>query len=401
MPPAKNAKKVRILVLDGDARQALPFYKSWRRAGHHITILSYTRLSPGRLSRYVHKRLIVPDCEHDEQAFHAAVMKVIKTRRYDVVFPFGHYTMYYCARHRSELEKFAIVPLAENKTFMRAFDKAQTMAFCMENDIPCPYTYLPAKEEIEAIIKRCSFPLWLKPTISVGAIGGRRIDTPDGIRQYVPPFTERYGEMILQEFIPQDDAEQLVCHVFMDAKAKICACMVSLKPRYFPPRGGTSTALVSVDRTDVAEYCTKMFEGMGLSGIADADIIVDPRDGQPKVMEINPRVSCSIKTGFAAGIDYADMWMRLAMGEPIEPKLDYPKGIVLRNLCQDILWYLFTSSQERKGASPPFFDFFGPKVLYQTISADDPLTFFGFVLGMLKKYSSAEVRAEKLGKCAG
>ena len=132
-------------------------------------------------------------------------------------------------------------------------------------------------------------------------------------------------------------------------------------------------------------------------GIGDADLIVDPRDGLPKVMEINPRVSCSIKIGFVTGIDYADMWVRLALDLPIEPHLQYQKGLHLRNLCQDILWYLYSDPQVRKTTGPPFSNFLGKNVFYQTISPDDPLTFVGFILYILRKYRSHSTRADKLG----
>lgn len=87
----------------------------------------------------------------------------------------------------------------------------------------------------------------------------------------------------------------------------------------------------------------------------------------------------------------------MATGRPIEPRFEYPEGLYLRNLCQEILWYLFSERKARKAADPPFFRFFGRNVLYQTISGDDPCTFFGFVLRMLHKYSRADVRAAKAG----
>jgi len=388
-------RRVRILAIGSEARQALPFLRSWKRAGHRITVLGDRRLSAAGLSRHVDRLVRAPLCNVDPAGFGAALLRLVRSGRYDVVFPFGHYTMWHCVEHKDELARHVRVPVADRDVFMRSFDKAQTMAFCMDRGIPCPQTYFPEREDLEAILARAALPLWLKPGIGIGAIGGRRIDTPDEARRYVGAFRQRYGEMILQDFIPQERARQLVCHVFLGADARLRACMISRKPRYFPLRGGTSTALESLHWPELADYCRRLFEGIGLTGIADADVIVDPRDGVPKVMEINPRVSCSIKIGFAAGIDYADMWLRLALGEPVPAKLEYPDGLVLRNLPQEILWYLASDRAARRHTSPPFWRFVAPNVVYQTLSADDPLTFAGFVINMLAKYRSPESRRRK------
>jgi hypothetical protein len=52
----------------------------------------------------------------------------------------------------------------------------------------------------------------------------------------------------------------------------------------------------------------------------------------------------------------------------------------------------------RKSTHPSFFKFFGRNVCYQTLAADDPMPFAGFVLGMLRKYANPKVWKAKLGK---
>ena len=177
--------------------------------------------------------------------------------------------------------------------------------------------------------------------------------------------------------------------------------MVIAKPRFFPVTGGTSTANVTIDRPDIQDSVRRLLEGIGWSGAADVDLMLDPRDNVPKILEINPRVTAGIKIGFAAGIDYADLHVRLAMGRPI-PAIDgYRLGVYSRNLCMDTLWYLFSDRQTRRSARPAFFRFLGPDVVYQTFSADDPGPLAGFVLGMVRKYASPSAWKAKLGRDLG
>ena len=391
----ETPSKSRILILEGDARQTLPFLKSLKQLQHQVTIACRNKISPGYFSRYPDRRLIFPSCQECPQNFLEAVLKELKIGCYDVVLPFGPYAVRICIENQKLLEQYVSVPVPSYTSFMKTYDKAQTMAFCMENDIPCPLTYFPEQEPIESIIDQATFPLWMKPGIGTGAIGQSRLDGPDDLRQKYPLYRKNFGPMIIQEYIPHD--RELVCHTFWDNNFNACACVVLSKPRFFPPSGGTNSILVSVHRPDIVDLCIKLFKGLGISGIADADFIIDPRDGQAKLLEINPRVSCGIKIGFAGGVDFADMWVRLAKGLPVKPQMEYKKNLHLRNLCQEILWYLYSNRQARKAADPPYFNFFGKNVFYQTIAADDPLTFLGFVLHMLRKYSSLKVWKEKLG----
>ncbi|MDP7637871.1 MAG: ATP-grasp domain-containing protein, partial [Phycisphaerae bacterium] len=152
------------------------------------------------------------------------------------------------------------------------------------------------------------------------------------------------------------------------------------------------------DRPDIQDNVRRLLEGIGWKGAADVDLILDPRDNVPKILEINPRVTAGIKIGFAAGIDYADLHVRLAMGRPI-PVIDrYKLGVYSRNLCMDVLWYLFSDRRARRSAWPPFFKFFGKNICYQTFGADDPLPLLGFALCNVRKYANRRVWKTKLGR---
>ena len=64
----RKKQRLRILLLD-QGRQALPFLKSFSKAGHETTIVCNTRLSEGYFSRYPVKRLIWPSYVKNRQAF--------------------------------------------------------------------------------------------------------------------------------------------------------------------------------------------------------------------------------------------------------------------------------------------------------------------------------------------
>lgn len=390
-------KNLRVLILD-DGRQALPFMRALRRAGHHVTVACASRLSTGYCSRYASKRLIWPDYFHNPEGFTEKLLDYVASHRPDVTLSVGDVSASIVSRNKPELTKWTAVTVPDQDVFDQVADKAKTMAFCMANHIPCPRTYFLEQDSLQDIVARANFPVMVKPRRGIGAIGLHRFETPEQLLAYYDYLQTQYGDLLIQEFIPQEGGTQFQAEAFLDTESKMKVCMVIAKPRFFPVTGGTSTANVTIDRPDIQESVRRLLEGLRWSGAADVDLILDPRDNVPKILEINPRVTAGIKIGFAAGIDYADLHLRLATGQEIPTIDSYKLGIYSRNLCMDILWYIFVSKEMRKSTEPPFFKFFGRDMCYQTFAADDPLPFVGFVLGMMKKYFNPKVWKTKLGR---
>jgi len=392
-PPAR----MRVLMLDG-GRQALPFLRALKRAGHHVAVACGSKLCEGYFSRYPDRRLLWGDYFHDPDGFTEKMLRYLRRRRPDVTLCVGDVSAGIVARNKQEVTKYTRVTVPDLEVFDRAADKGKTMSFCMENDIPCPRTFLVDEENLEGVVANLPFPVMVKPRRGIGAIGLHRIETADELRRLYPLLEARYGELLIQEFIPLEGGTQFQAEAFCDADGRMKVCLVIAKPRFFPVTGGTSTANETIHRPDIQDSVRRLLEGIGWSGAADVDLILDPRDNVPKILEINPRVTAGIKIGFAAGIDYADLHLRLATGRPVPAVDSYKLGVYSRNLCMDILWYLFSDRQTRRSTRPPFFKFFGGNVCYQTFGVYDPMPLAGFVLAMVRKYASISVWKTKLGK---
>lgn len=390
-------KKYKILMLDS-GRQALPFLRSLRRAGHHVTVACGSRLTTGYFSRYPSRRLLWPSYFHDPESYFDVMMNYIKKERPDVTISVSDFSAKMLSANKPEIVKYTSVTVPDYDVFKMAIDKSRTMAFCMENDIPCPHTYIHDKDSLKNVAHEFKYPIIIKPCTGIGAIGIRRFENADELLKNHEALDKAYGKMLIQEFIPQEGGTQFQAEAFLDSNSKMKVCMVIAKPRFFPVTGGTSTANVTIDRPDIQENVRRLLEGINWVGPADVDLILDPRDNVPKILEINPRVTAGIKIGFVAGIDYADLHVRLAKGMDIPCVNSYKMGVYSRNLTMDILWYLFATKKMRKNTWPSFFNFFGQNVCYQNLAADDPMPLAGFVLGMMKKYINPKVWKAKLGK---
>jgi predicted ATP-grasp superfamily ATP-dependent carboligase len=171
---------------------------------------------------------------------------------------------------------------------------------------------------------------------------------------------------------------QYKADLFLDAAQDLKAGIVYSKLRYFPINGGSSVINRTVRFPQILDNAHRLLRAMGWRGFADFDFITDPRDGTPKLMEINPRVPACFRITLAAGIDFPYMIAKLAMGEEI-PKVDgYKLDVYLRYFPLDVLWFI--KSPERFRAEPSFFKFFGRNLSDQIISLRDPGPMLGFCL---------------------
>lgn len=379
------SNRLNILLLD-QGRQSLPFLKSFAKAGHRTTLVCNTRLSEGYFSRYPSKRLLWPSYVTNRPAFEKELLDYIKENRVDVTLSVGDVSSDVLARNKEQISQHTRVTVPDYSTFIQGADKLKLMQFCMNRDLPCPRTYELTEETLDKLNQLLEYPVMVKPVRGVGAIGVERFDTHEDLVDHFRAMKDKHGDLIVQEFIAPNGSMQYQAEAFLDEKGIMKVCMVILKPRFFPVRGGTSTANLTIDHPEITETTRKLLEGLNWKGAADVDYILDPRDNKAKILEINPRVTAGIKIGFAAGIDYADLHLKLALGEEIPLIESYRLGVYCRNFFLEILWFLLSDRKMKSETTPPFFTFFRRHMVDQVFSIHDPLTGLGFFLSMVRRY---------------
>lgn len=383
----KSAKhKLKILLLD-QGRQSLPFLKSLSKSGHEIIIVCNTRLSEGYFSCYPSKRLIWPSYVKDRHGFEQTLMNYLKKNNIDVTISVGDISSDILSSHKTEISRYTHITQPDHSVFLTAADKLKLMEYCMSNNLPCPKTYPLNDDNLHHINELLEFPVIVKPTRGIGAVGVVRFDNMDELGDQYKALQSKYDHLIVQEYIPQEGGMQYQAEAFLDENSMMKVCLVILKPRFFPVNGGTSTANVTIHHPEITNTTKALLEGLKWKGAADVDYIWDPRDNKVKILEINPRVTAGIKIGFVAGIDYADLHVKLALGEEI-PNIDnYKLGVYCRNFYLEILWFLFSDWKMKRNTEPSFYKFFGKNVVDQLFSIDDPFAALGFFLNMIKKYT--------------
>ena len=372
-------KGKRVLILEGYARQCLPFMKAFRELGCEVTLLCNSKLDLGYWSR-LSKNKIVGICNPDRyEESSEFICNLIKTNRYDIVVPLVDFSAKILSENKQELSKYAFIASNDADVFRLSQDKLSVMDICQRNGIPCPKTLLNINSVGDVLKSEINFPIVVKPRTGYGARGFHCFQTKDELLSFED--LENISNYVVQEYIPQTNSNLSVC-LIIDNGGKVQASFTYCSRRWYPIKGGTGTLNELVDRPDAEGICEKLASMLSLKGIVGFDLIDDKRDGTAKVIEVNPRILACAKIGFIAGIDQAKMILELAFANEVEPQIVKRKKIFVRMTQIDFVWFL--KSHERWKAKPSWFKI--SNTYDQTFSWTDPLPWFAFLLQGLKKY---------------
>lgn len=383
---------VRVLLIEGRARQVMPLMESLHKLGCHVTTYNASKLDMGYSSHYPDKKVLSYCNAKDPEGSWKAIRKELKTKQYDLVIPLNDFVAIILSQHKEELIPYVDIAANDWDVFQYASDKLKTMKVCMDNDIPCPKTYV-ADETLTDLSKLdLKYPICIKPRTGFSAVGFRMIENSEELEHIVAATKEKYGAPLIQEYIPQTDL-QYKAEIFIDKNGEMKSCCIFSKVRWYPVDGGSSTLNMTVHRPDIQESCAKLLKAIGWRGYADIDLIQDPRDNVAKIMEINPRITGSVKICYACGVNFSEQIIQDHLGMEITPYMNYEEGKYLRYLHTDLLWFI--KSPTRFSCKPSWFNF--SNSVDQIWSAKDPLPWFTYTMANITKVG-ADSKKRKLDK---
>lgn len=370
----------RVLILEGYARQCLALARGFRKNGCHVSVLCNSKLDLAYASRVFDEKILgVCDLERVKDT-EEQIRQLLKTGKYDIVVPCVDFSAAILSENKIEFSQYAYVASNDLAVYQIAGDKEKTMAVCMKYGIPAPMTLLQVSSIEDVAKSGITFPIVTKPKTGYGAIGFKKLSSMEEARELFRDREQEIPLYVFQEYIPQT-ALQYECAMFIDNENQVKTATVFSKNRWFPIEGGSSTLNITVDRPDIVKSCTALLQQIGWRGPADIDLIDDPRDGKAKIMEINPRVSGSVKIVFESGADQSLQILQMAMGQPVSDQLTYDVGQRLRFTQSDLLWFI--KSPNRFKAEPSWFSI--RKTKDHTFYWDDPLPWFVFAVSALLK----------------
>lgn len=374
-------KGTKVLLLEGYARQCLPFMRAFKKLGCDVTILCNSKLDLAYVSRYAdHKILGICDPERYEDS-ERYICDLIKNGSYDIVVPLVDFSASILSKNKTELSAYSKIASNDWDIYQIAADKQRTMEVCMKNRISCPYTLAEVNDIAEVLSSDIKYPIVVKPRIGCGAVGFKKIDSPEDLKALFDATSENPYNYVFQEYIPQTSPVFAV-NLFIDNYGALKSSFVYACNRWYPLSGGTGTFNQLVERPDMVEQCMKVVDALSLRGCIGFDVMLDPRDNVSKIIEINPRILACARIGFLSGVNLAHQILEKEFGYDVTEYRTVYNNVSVRMSQTDILWFI--KSPDRFKVKPSWFSIKNTKD--QTFYLDDPLPWFAFLFRGLKRF---------------
>ena len=368
-------KGKKVLLLDGYGRQVPSLLHQLRKLGCKITTICESKLDVGYTSRYPSKRVVVPGIRENNDIYRQAIEKELENG-YDILFPILERATDICIDGVIQKRYPGLKIIASSRdSFMKAYDKQQTMKVCMENNIPCPITKMD-DETMDEFLNKVGFPICAKPRKGSGGAGFKRIMNREELDKYLADGTIVSEEYVIQELIPKG-GYQYGGYVMMDDNHKPQATLVVESCRWFPIDGGPGCYIRTINHPVMIDSSNRLLEALEWRSFGHIGFIMDPRDNTPKVMEINGRIPASIKICEWAGTEPVKNMLDLAYGVELKPMTKpIPQHLALRYFHTDLMWFI--KNPERWKAKPNWF--YCLKQKDYIFSWADPIPFFSYAI---------------------
>ena len=337
-----------VLVTDAQMRSSLAVIRSLGKKGLDVTGAESTRFATGFFSKYCSERKVYPDPSKHPENFVSSLLDVVSKKDYRVIFPVTDVTAMLLVKNKEEFSKHTLVPLPDYEVFMRAMDKAETIRIAQDNGVLCPRTWVIDNiDESSLACDSLPYPVVIKPRIASGSRGITVCQSSHELRLKFPKVVAAYGPCLIQEYIPSG-GEELGVYVLFNYDSKMRAVTVQKRLRSYPISGGPSTLRETVKKPELIEIADRLLRALGWWGVAMVEFRVDPRDGQPKLMEVNPRWWGSLQLSILSGIDFPYLLYKLVTEGDVSPIFNYQEGVKCRWLLPgDILWFLYSDHKLR------------------------------------------------------
>ena len=196
-----DLRGVRVLLLEGFARQNMALMPALKALGCHLTTYNSSRLDVGYASRWPDVKLIRHWDREDPDSSFTALMEVLREGRYDIVIPMTDFSATLLCAHIDEVRPLAWPAVNEPEAFWQAADKQRTMQACERAGVPCPRTLYDMRSADDVLAAGLPFPFIIKPRVGYGSIGFHVIRDEAQLREVFPKALERFGGMVVQEDI--------------------------------------------------------------------------------------------------------------------------------------------------------------------------------------------------------
>lgn len=316
-----------VLVTDDSYKHTLGIVRCLGRKGIRVSVLADSPSPLASLSRYCSAKHVVPP--PSDMSFATAVVDLLRRVYFDLVIPVGYTSTAALAEHQAEIKTLTRMEVVGSEKIRQAADKTFMHGLATTVGVPVPHMISPASfDEAAQRSTELQFPVVIKSTCETPKEPVRyaqnRSELLSLYRVICEAIDHSHGRLpMIQEYIPG-----FGCGFFALYQEGVCKRIYMHKRiRETPPSGGVSCCAESFFDVKLKDYGLRLLDRLGWHGVAMAEFRHDDRDGEYKLMEINPKFWGSLDLALAAGVEFPYYLCQIAQGRKLDYSEDFEQSL--------------------------------------------------------------------------
>jgi predicted ATP-grasp superfamily ATP-dependent carboligase len=346
---------MKILVTNGAYKHTLALVRSLGAAGHEVGVVAHHRAAVSFFSKYCNRRHVVKATE--KRAFVDEILTILRENNYDMLLPVGLPQVVWLAERADEIRELTRLPLADVEKIKLFENKQATYNLAVKLNIPTPLTFFPKdRSDADICAAQLKPPIVVKHCTQSGNEWLKYAQTAEEAVQFYEKmrlfelkiknsklriaendendiYTE--GSLETSNFKLQTD-QTIMFQEYLSGggygffglydKGVFKQGFAHKRIREFPVSGGASCCAESIDNEQLMNFGKCILEAIDWHGLAMVEFKMD-ENGQPRLLEVNPKLWGSFDLSVASGVPFAEKWVQLAINQPINDHQDYEKNI--------------------------------------------------------------------------
>jgi D-aspartate ligase len=298
---------VLVLTASPRARRAphtgLGILRSLGRLGIPVHTVDSNPRGPSSYSRYLRRRFIfdLAGASPDAVVEHLLLAgRRLGTRA--ILVPTWDDLAIVIADAEPALREQFLLPRQPDGLARSLVSKKEMQRLAVVHGVPTPEVSFPTSvDDVRAFAADATFPVMIK------GIFGNRLHQRAGhalfiaerpadlIRLYLDLEDPANPNLMLQEYIPGGDDAVWMFNGYFDADSECLFGLTGRKLRQTPAYAGTTSLGVCLPNETVDGLTRRWMKALGYRGMLDMGYRYDARDGQYKVLDVNPRIGSTFR----------------------------------------------------------------------------------------------------------
>ena len=298
------------------------------RLGIRVYWVHSQPLAPaGALSRYVYERIVLEADTSAKASVEYLLEQGRRIGRESILIPIDDRATIFVADEAEALRERFLFPDLSAGLARSLSSKKEMHLLCRKMSIPTPQAAFPeSADEVATLIQSAVFPIVLKrmagwlPENPTKMKSVTIVNSPkDLLAEYERMETLGKPNVMLQEYIPGSPESNWMFNGFFTDRSECLAGFTGRKIRQTPPFMGSTTLGICLKNETIEKMTKDFMRKIVYSGIVDMDYQYDSRDGQYKLLDVNPRVGSTFRLFVDSnGMDVVRAFYLDLTGQPVQ-----------------------------------------------------------------------------------